>query len=317
MKRIASCLLALLLSALGSAAFGQADYPSRPIHVYVPSTAGGPLDQTARMAAEAWQKRWSQPVVVEARPGGNAMIATELVVKSPPDGYTLLATAQAIGSQSYLLKNPPYNPQRDITPIAIVQGAGTFFTVPVSLPVKSIGEFVAYVRANPGKVNYGEGGIPSIEMEDFISQLGLNITRVRYKGGGPMFAALLAGEIQLGETNAEFATTQAAKVRALAYTDSHRHPALPDVPTIAETVVPGFQFRLWLGIVGPAGIPPAIVTKLNGAVNDFLKTPETSALIRSQGREPLPVTPEDMRREIDAIMKRTEALVSKGVLTPE
>lgn len=318
MSRLFCRVLFVLGAFTWSAVWGQStDYPTRPARIIVASTAGGPIDLMARMAGGWWQQRLGQPFIVEARPGGNTMIATEAVVKSPPDGYTLLATSQAVGSQAYFFKNPPYHPLRDITPVAILQSSGLFYAVPVRHPAKTIAELVAWVKANPGKLNYGEAGLTSLGLEDLFARLGMEVTRVPYKGGAPMLAALLSGEIDFGLVNAGDSKANESKMRTLAYTDVKRHPARPEIPTVSETVLPGFKDLLWLGIVGPGGIPPAIANKLNAEIAELLKTPDAIASIRAQGREPMTVDVAGMRREIEAVMKLTEPLVARGIVVPQ
>jgi tripartite-type tricarboxylate transporter receptor subunit TctC len=302
------------LGALAPSAFAQADYPNKPVRIFAASTGGSPLDITARMIGDWWGKRLGQPFVAEPRPGGNGMIAVTAMLKERADGYSLLCTTQAIASSPVLVKEPPYHPLRDIAPIATIQAAGWGVGVSTRLPVKTMAELVEYARANPGKVNYGEAGITSIDYEDLLSELKLEVTRVRYKGGAPMFAALLAGEVDIGQINSELALDNPGRVRALAWSDSTRHPKLPDVPTVAESVLPGYRSRLWLGIVGQPGLPPEIVRKLNSEANEYLKTPDAIAKITAQGREPAPSDPEAIRADMEAIMKRTESLVAKGVV---
>jgi tripartite-type tricarboxylate transporter receptor subunit TctC len=316
--RNATGLIAAAALAFPFTALAQADFPNKPIRIIVASSAGSPLDLMARQVGDWWHKRMGQPVIAEARPGASAMIATEAALRSPPDGYTLLSTsANALASQPYFMKVPPYHPVRDTTPIAIVQSAGLFYAVHESHPARTIAELVAWMKANPGKLNYGEAGVPSVGTEDFFARLGLDATRVRYKGGAPAFAALLSGETQFGLINADFARTNAGKIRALAFTDLRRHSALPEVPTVNETVLPGFRDVFWLGIVGPAGIPPAIANKLNAETAEYLRTPEAIQSIRSQGREPMIVDVAGMRREIETVMRQTEPLVARGVIVPQ
>ena len=297
----------------------QADaaYPSRPLRVIVPSTAGGPIDTFARLVGAELNKRFGQPVVVENRPGGGLAIAMDVIVKAAGDPYTLLFSAHSVGFSNLAVKNPNYDPARDVTPIGILGGAGFFLSVPATLPVKSMAELVAYVRANPGKLNMGEAGVPTPEIEDMLGQLGMRLERVNYKGGGPMYSALLAGEIQLALTNALQSASNGGKLRTLAYTDLKRHPTLPAVPTVAESVLPNFQSRVWQGLFGPANISPPVVAKLNAEMRDMLKSPEVLDKVLTVGYQPMPLDVEATRSEFNWVIKHFQALAAKGLITPQ
>ncbi|HXU78120.1 MAG TPA: tripartite tricarboxylate transporter substrate binding protein [Methylomirabilota bacterium] len=312
-----ACLVAAaMLPAVG---FGQNEYPSRPVHIYVASTAGGPLDTTARFAANWWQRRLGQPFIVEARPGANQLLAIDALMRERPDGYTLLSVTSGLGSSLASMKAAPYSLTKDFAPIAMICAGGLILTTSTSVPVKTMEEFVRYLKSNPGKVNYGEPGVPVIELDEILNLLGVgaSVTRVRYKGGDPVQQALLSGEIHFGASRESLVKNNPGKLRALAYTGASRFPWLPDVPTLSETVLPGYQTQSWLGMMGRAGLPTAVSNLLNRELQDALKTPEAETMARTVGMVPTPGTVDAMRQEIESASKRIENLVQKGILVPQ
>jgi len=259
----------------------QEPYPSRTIRLIVPFTPGTGADILARTLGQKIGEDWKASVIVENRPGASGNIGTEAVAKAAPDGYTLLTTANTIVLNRTLFKTIPYDPVKDFAPIApLAVGRLALVTHP-SLPVKSVSEFIAYAKANPGKLNFGAtiGTPPHLVGELFKVTTGADIYYIPYKGAAQAMTDLLAGQMHM---TIEGATTllahiQSGKVRPLAVMSPQRLPALPDVPTMLENGYSGFPSASWTGVLAPAGTPASIVSKLNAAVNDALRSPEISA----------------------------------------
>jgi len=315
-QSITAFIAALALAPAVSVA--QADYPNRPVRVYVASTAGGPLDIVTRGAANWWSRRLGQSFVVEAKPGGNQLIAIDALMREKPDGYTLLSLTSGVSTSLAQMKAAPYS-MADFAPIGIICGGAFLLTTSTKLPVKTIEEFVRYAKENPGKINYGEPGVMAVDIEDLFSRLGIrnNITHVRYKGGGPAQIAVLSGEVDLILGQESLVRNNPDKLRALAYTGSARYGALPDVPTISETVLPGYQSAAWLGVVARAGIPLAIAKRLNAELLEFQKTPEAKAPARDLNMEAMPQDVDTMQQTLRALGKQMEDMIAKGIIKPE
>ena len=302
------------------AARAQADYPSKPVRIMVASTAGGPLDIVTRNAANWWQKQWGQAFIVENKPGASGIIAVDAVMREAPDGYTLLSTTSGISATLAGMKSAPYSVTRDFAPVGIICGGGVLLTTSTTLPVKTIEALVQYVKSNPGKINFGEPGVLSADVEDLFSRLGIrdNIVHVRYKGGGPAQAAALSGEVHLILGQESLVKNNPEKVRAIAYTGGARYPGLPDVPTIAETVLPGYRYTAWLGFLARAGVPMTILRKLNSELLEFQKTPTALAAARNLNfADDVALDVESMRQLILSEAKKMDELVARGIIVRE
>lgn len=287
MKKLQQALFAILL-ACASAASAQV-YPAKAVRFIVPYPAGGYYDLLARVIGAKLAETWNKPFVVENRVGANGMIGTDFVAKSAPDGYTILMGGIGpLGTNPSLYAKLPYNVERDFAPIIHVASAPNVLVVHPSVPVKSVKELIAYAKANPGKLAFssaGRGSSQHLSGEMLKTIEGIDITHVPYKGSAPGVRAVLAGEVAM-----MFATMAdvvghvlGGKLRALAVTSAQRIPALPDVPTMIEAGVSGFEATAWFGIVGPAGMPHEIVAKLNGEVGRILKMPDVLAKISQKG----------------------------------
>jgi tripartite-type tricarboxylate transporter receptor subunit TctC len=284
-KALAAALLALV-SSLSSAQ----GFPERPLRIVVPLTPGGSPDTIARALAQSLQGAWSQPVVVENRPGGSQNIGSDLVAKSPPDGYTwLLAPDNVFAVNPYLTK-PPFEPLADLVPVTQVARIAFLLVVHPSLPAKSVRELVDYARAHPGELNFGSSGNGSPQHLGAIllqRLTGTRMSHVPYKGAAPAIADLLPGRIQvwIGASNSLLPHIRDGRLRLLASSAPERFAFLGDVPTIGEAGVPGYALDPWLGLFMPARTPPEIVAKVSAEVARILNGPELKAKLGAQGIE--------------------------------
>ena len=295
---------AFLASAPASAADGA--YPSKPIRFVVPYPAGGPLDTVARLLAAKAGERLKQPVIVDNKPGAGGNIGADLVAKSAPDGYTILMGAVATHAiNPTLYAGIPYDPVRDFAPITQVASTPNVLVVNPSVPAASVREFIAYARANPGKLNFGSGSTGSaghLAGELFKTMAGVEMTHVPYKGAGPAMQDLVGGRIQLMFDNwaSSRGQVQAGKIRALAVTTAKRSTLAPDLPTIAESGLAGFDISTWFGVFAPAGTPRDIVARLHDELTRALAAPDVREKMLNLGAEPVGNKPEEFAAYIRA-----------------
>ena len=270
-------------------------YPSKPIRYIVPVAAGGGSDMVGRTVTERWGKLLNQTFVVDNQGGGGGVIACQNTAKSAPDGYTLLQGYVATHGTSPATRKLPYDPIKDFTPIGMIGGTPNVLVVNAALPVSNVKEFVAYLRANPGKVSYGSAGAGSLThltMELFKQQINSFMVHIPYRGIAPAFTDLIGAQ-----TNAMFPGLAAAlphirsgRVRALAVTGGARHPQLKDTPTLDELGYKGFDAMQWYGVVGPAGMPAPVVRQLNETLNTVLKAPDMRDKLSVEAIEPMPMS---------------------------
>ena len=274
--------LPLLTAGLLATALAQAQpYPAKAIRLVVPQSAGGSTDMVARPLAAQLTQSLGQPVVIENRPGAGSVIGTDLVAKAPPDGYTLLAVAASVTMSPSLYKLP-FDPVRDLAAISQLTSLPNILVVHPSLPVKSVSELIAFVKARPGQLNFGSSGIATgthLSMELLMYMTGLKMVHVPYKGGSLNVNALIAGETQVNFSTMSTALphVKTGRLRALAVSTAKRSAAAPEVPTIAEVAIAGFNYSLWGGLFAPAGTPQAVILSLNKEVNQLLAVPELKA----------------------------------------
>ncbi len=295
MKSLRTSLLMLVgIAAWGLPLFAAAQapaYPTKPIRLVVPFPPGGATDILAREVAKHLTEAWGQSVVVDNRPGAGGNIGSELVAKAAPDGYTLeMGTVGTHAINASLYSKMPYDHVKDFVPVILVAGVPNVLEVNPSVPVNSVQELIAYAKANPGKLNFASSGAgTSIHLsgELFKVMAGVQMTHVPYKGSAPALQDLLGGQVQLMFDNLPPSLPQikAGKLRALAVTSTTRAPALPDVPTVAEAGLPGFEASSWFGVLAPAGTPPAIVAKLNAEIAKWLTSPEAKEKLAARRRE--------------------------------
>jgi len=294
-----------LLALVATAASAQA-YPTKPIRLVVPFPPGGATDILARDVAQKLTEAWGQQVIVDNRPGAGGNIGSELVAKSAPDGYTLeMGTVGTHAINASLYAKMPYDHVKDFVPVILVAGVPNVLVVNPAVPANSVAELIAYAKANPGKLNFassGNGTSIHLSGELFKFMAGVQMTHVPYKGSAPALQDLIGGQVQLMFDNLPPSLPQikAGKLRALAVTSLARAPALPDVPTMAEAGLPGYEASSWFGVLAPAGTPLAIVTKLNAEIAKWLATPEAKEKLSKQGANAAGGTPEDFAKHIAA-----------------
>ena len=278
-KKIIHCLIPIALIACSFNSVFAQEYPTRPIHIIVPYTAGGSSDFVARVIAAKLQESMGQAVVVDNRPGGNTVIGNELVAKAAPDGYTLLLGGfGSLAATPALHKKLPYDTIKDFAPISNAVISPIVVVVNPSVPVNSIKELVAYAKANPGKLNYGSAGVGNtlhLAAETFCLTAGVSMTHVPYKGASQALGDLLGGGIQVmfDLPQTPLSNIQAGRLKALAVTGQKRISILPNVPTMAEAGFPDYDFVTWIGIVAPAGTPAAIQNRLHKEIGKVLNQP--------------------------------------------
>jgi len=275
-------------------------YPSRPVHIIVPVPPGGALDIIARLIGQQLSDRLGQTFIVENRPGAGTNIGIDAVAHATPDGYTLLLIPQSVTTNATLFQHLNFNFINDIVPISMISTLPLVMEVNVSNPAKTVPEFIAWAKANPGKVSMASGGTGSashIGGELFKMTTGIDMLHVPYKGGAPAINDLMGGQVQVyfSPLPESIAVVKGGKVRALAVTTEKRAASLPDVPTIGESV-PGFQINTWQGIGAPKGTPAAIVTTLNKAINAALADDKVKARLAQLGSEPNPISPEQFEK---------------------
>jgi len=272
------------------------DYPTRPVRVVVPFSPGGAVDGPMRLIAQELSKKWGQQVVVENKPGAGATIGTEIVAKSPPDGYTLLLASQTNAISATLYQKLPFDPVEDFAPITLIGREPGVLVVNPALPVKTLQEFIAYVKARPGQVDYassGNGSGQHLFMAMLASMAGLQLSHVPYKGSGQATTDLLAGQVMasIPGTAGMVGHIKAGKLRPLAVTGSTRSAQLPDVPTVAEQGIAGYEAYVWMGVLAPKGTPPGIVDKIYRDTKDVLGSTEVKSYMATAGIEIVGSTP--------------------------
>ena len=293
--RLAALAAALLAAVVTTAPCAQ-EFPTRPVRVIVPFSPGGAVDGPMRVIAQELGKRWGQQVVVENKPGAGATIGSEMVAKAAPDGYTLLLASQTNAISATLYTKLPFDPVEDFTPITLIGREPGVLVVNPAFPPKTFQEFVAYVKARPGQVDYassGNGSGQHLFMALLASQTGMQLTHVPYKGSGQATTDLLGGQIMVSIPGSAgmVGHIRAGKLRPLAVTGSTRSPQLPDVPTVMESGVPGYEAYVWMGLLAPKGTPAAIVEKIQRDVAAALQTNEVRGYMATAGIEIVGSTP--------------------------
>jgi len=278
LRGLFACTSAVVLAALSPVAAAQ-NYPTKPIRLVVPFPAGGTTDILARAAAQKLSEALGQQVVVDNRPGAGGNIGADIVAKSAPDGYTLLmGTVGTHAINPSLYTKMPYDHFKDFVPVVLVAGVPNVLVVTPSLPVNSVQDLIKLAKEKPGQINFassGSGTSIHLSGELFKTMTGVEMTHVPYKGSSPALTDLMGGQVQLMFDNLPSALPQikGGKLRAIAVTSTKRAPALPDIPTMAESGLPGFEASSWFGVLAPAGTPPAVVTRINTEINKWLQSP--------------------------------------------
>ena len=304
---IRTAMLSIVALLASTTAIAQhAGYPTKPIRIVVAYTPAGATDILARTIGQKLTEAWAQAVIIDNRPGANGNIGTEYAAKATPDGYTLLmVTAGTHGINPGLYRKLGFDAVKDFAPVSLVAMVPNVFVVNNGVPSKDLKEFIAYAKANQGKLNYGSPGNGStahLSMELFKSMTGIQMVHVPYKGSAGVLADLIGGQIVVTMDNMPPYVPQvkAGKIRALAVSPARRSPALPDVPTVAEAGVPGYDSGAWFGLVAPANTPKDLVAKLSRETARILKLPDVSARLADLGAEAVGSTPEQFSAHIKA-----------------
>jgi tripartite-type tricarboxylate transporter receptor subunit TctC len=308
--------LAALVLSLGAFGAQAQTYPSKPIKIVVGFAPGGGSDFAARVIAQQLTERMKNQVIVENKPGAGSLIGAEYVIKSAPDGYTLLLTpaSYTVNPSVYKLSFDPLN---DITPIAQISKGPYIVSVHPSVPAKTLKELVAYAKANPGKLSYassGNGAHIHVATEYFLYTAGISIVHVPYKGTGPALNDTVGGQVQMifGSVATALQYVKSGRLRPLAVTTPKRIAAAPDVPTVAESGYPGWEVTNWHGLVGPKGLPKDIVQRLNKEVNVAVHSPDMVKVLSGDGLEPAGGTPEDLAALLKAEVARWAQVVKRA-----
>ena len=296
---------------LAALAFGAAaqEYPARPVKIVVPFAAGGPADVYARFLAQRLQESMGQPFVIENRPGGGSVVGTDVVAKSAPDGYTLLLMSNTHTVNESLMPNKPFQLMRDFTPIAPINYSDLVLVVNPAVPVRTLQELLALAKAQPGKLNYASSGPGTpyhMAGELFKSMAGVDIVHVPYKESSAARTGVLGGQVEMmfDAVTVMNEHVKAGKVRALATSGKARSNVMPDIPTVSEAGVPGYEAVIWLGLIAPKNTPPAIVNRLNAEVTKIVARPDVQADWGKQGAVAMTMTPDTFQRYLaDDIVK--------------
>jgi tripartite-type tricarboxylate transporter receptor subunit TctC len=309
MWRSAGLSVVFVLSAAVQNVAAQ-DYPTKPVRLIAPFAPGGATDALARIVGQKLAERWRQSVIVDNRPGASGNIGAELAARSAPDGHTLVVAGAPHAINMTLYRNLPYDFGRDLTAVARLAGYQSAIVVHPSLPVKSVKELIALAKARPGELNFGSpspGSPNRLAMELFMIMAKVKMTNIPYKGGsGQMVTDLVAGQVQLASMGLppSIAYIKAGRLRALAVTSDKRAALLPDLPTVSEAGLPGFNVTSWFGVFAPAGLPKNIVAKVNGDVTALLGLPDVKERLARLGAEPAPQSPDDFARFVRAEIAR-------------
>lgn len=309
-------LMAMLLWPVQQAV-AQA-YPSKTIRIVVPYPPGGTTDILTRLLGQKMGEAWGQQVIIDNRAGASGNIGAEAVVRSPGDGYTLLSASTVHTVNPSLYSKLAYDPLKDFTAVTLLAQVANILVVHPSLPVKTVKEFIAFAKKRPGQLNYssaGNGSAPHLTAEMFKMSTGVNIVHVPYKGAAPAITDLLAGHVMLTFATAPSGVphVQAGRLRALGVSSAKRIPALPNVPTIAEAGVPGYEAIGWNGLTGPAGMPQAVTDKLNAEVVKIMQNPDVSKRLSELGLEPRTSTPAEFSAFLKAeVVKWAKVVKDSG-----
>jgi len=321
MKTLSVAVLLALAGALPASAFAQAPYPAKPVRLVVGQAPGGATDVIGRLVAPKFGEALGQSVIVENRTGAAGSIGASFVAKSAPDGYNLLVVSSSYAINPSLYPDLPFDPVKDLLPVSLIAEAPFLLVVHPSVPARSVKELVAFAKAKPGTLNYGSGGNGSsghLAGELFKYLAGVDMVHVPYKGAGPALVDVIAGQIHctFGSVLSSLGHVKNQRLRALGVTGAKRSSGAPDLPTIAEAGVKGYQTTTWYGLLAPAGTAPAIVARLSGDMKKAVESPEVKNKIVSDGAEPEGSTPKEFQAHLLGEMKRAAEIVKRAGVKP-
>lgn len=315
-----AALLGFAFASPAAVAQGPGAYPAKPITMIVPFPPGGPTDLVARVLAQKLGEQMGQSILVDNRGGANGNIGAQVVAKAPADGYTLLYNTSSITLSPALYKSVSYDVQKDFTPVALVAVVPLALVVHPSIPANNVKEFVAYAKAHPGKLSYGSAGngnVTHLGAFQFVQANGIEATHVPYKGSAPADVDLVGNQIQFmtDTVNSVMSFVRDKRLKMLAVTTAKRMTLFPDVPTLAESGMPGFEVGAWQGVMVPAGTPPAVVDRLNAEIVKALKSPDVRDRLALQGAEPLGSTPQEYGAYVKKELARWAGVVKATGVT--
>ncbi|ANI99288.1 LacI family transcriptional regulator [Polynucleobacter wuianus] len=295
-----------------------ASFPDRPVTIVVPFPPGGGTDAGARLIAQKLSTRWGQSVIIDNKAGASGMVGSEFVSRAKPDGYTLLiGNIGTFSINPSLYKKMPYDPDKAFVPVSMIAELPYFLLVTPSMKANNVKEFIAFAKANPGAVTYassGSGSGPHLAGEMFEKATGLDMMHVPYKGGGPAAADVMAGHVNMYFSTVleSIGSVKSGKLKALGASSLVRSPAMPELPTIAESGVPGFDAASWIGIAAPAGTPPALVDKIAADIKAVISEQDTKQTLIQQGATPMPLSPTAFKARIESDRVRYAKVIKEG-----
>ena len=319
MKNGTSCLLCATLIAIPAGLALAQGYPSKPVRIIVPSSAAGGTDIVARIISPRLSERLGQQVIIDNRPGAGTMIGIEMAAKAAPDGYTILMAPSTLAINPAIYKKVPYDALRDFAPITQTISSGAILVVHPSVPVRTVKELIAFARARQGQLNYasaGAGTYPHMSMELFLSMAGLKMVHIPYKGTGPAMIDMLAGHVavMVATILTGMPQVRGGRLRGLGLTSAQRNPIVPDIPTIAESGLPGFEAVQWYGALAPAQVPKDILARLHAEFARVLQAPDIKERFASDGADAVVTTPEEFGRYIrDETVKWAKVARAAGI----
>jgi tripartite-type tricarboxylate transporter receptor subunit TctC len=312
---------AVAIFTAGGLASAQSPFPSRPVHIFVPYAAGGGVDILARTLGDVVSRQWGQSVVVENRPGAGGLVASQALVTSPPDGYTLIVVASGHATNPFLYAKIPYDTFKDFTPISLLASSPNILLVRADSPFKTLGDMIAQARAKPGSLSFahaGNGTSTHLAGELLKNLAKIDLSAISYKGGAPAINDLLGGQIAMSFNNGPESVGQleAGTLRALAVTTASRAPSLPNVPSMSETV-PGYDTEVWWGLLGPAGMPPDLIAKLSHDFVAALNTDSVKQRLSKLGAAPIGSSPQQFDEKIRADYKKWGPIIQAAGMKAE
>jgi tripartite-type tricarboxylate transporter receptor subunit TctC len=315
------CIATVLIGAgvFGNAA--QAAYPDRPIRIVVPVAPGGGNDIVARLLAQRLTDKWGQQVIVDNRPGASTAIGAEIVARANPDGYTVMFHSASFAINAAMQRKLAFDPIKDFTPICLIARVPQILVVNPGFPARTLGEFLALAKARPGQINFasaGTGSSPHLAMEMLMEMTGISLNHIPYKGTAPALADVIAGQVQIvfDAIPPALAYVRSGRVRPLVVVSSRRFSLLPDVPTMAEAGLPGYDFASWFGMLAPARTPHSIITTLNREIVTIVRLADIRERLTDLGLEPLGTTPEEYGRHLQSEITRWRAFIQRHDIRP-
>ena len=315
-SNVIASLFLLLIASLGNAQ--TVSFPDRPVTIVVPFPPGGGTDAGARLIAQKLSTRWGQSVIIDNKAGASGMVGSEYVSRAKPDGYTLLiGNIGTFSINPSLYKKMPYDPDKAFVPVSMIAELPYFLLVTPSVKANNVKEFIAFAKANPGAVTYassGSGSGPHLAGEMLEKATGLDMMHVPYKGGGPAAADVMAGHVNMYFSTVleSIGSVKSGKLKALGASSLVRSPAMPELPTIAESGVSGFDAASWIGIAAPAGTPPALVDKIAADIKVVISEQDTKQTLIQQGATPMPLTPTVFKARIESDRQRYAKVIKDG-----